>query len=224
MPALELEHAVVARLTDMLADPLSVLEHHARTDAAAIERAIQRGQKLAAELRGSRVERQRTLVRQLVGKVIVSDDKLVIKVDWAALCDLLGITVHATDDDVLLLETAARLTRSGRAIRMVQTDGRLIRSTVDLTLVRLIVKARSWWQRLHQDRGLTVSGLAASEHVTQSYVTRILRLAFLSPDVVKSIMTGRQPAWLDSGSLCSRGTISLNWDQQKHNFLLRRAS
>ena len=88
----------------------------------------------------------------------------------------------------------------------------------------MIVKARSWWQRLQHERGLTVSGLAASEEVTQSYVTRILRLAFLSPDVVKSIMTGRQPAWLDSGSLCSRDTISLDWDQQKRNFLMGRAS
>lgn len=97
----------------MLANPLSVLEHHATTDAATAERAVQRGETLAAELRRSRVESQRALVRQLVGKVIVSDDKLVIKVNWAALCDLLGFCVHATDDDVLLLETAARLTRSG---------------------------------------------------------------------------------------------------------------
>ncbi len=107
---------------------------------------------------------------------------------------------------------------------MIQHDGRLILSTIDLTLVRLIVKARGWWRRLQQERGLTVTGLAASEEVTPSYVTRILRLAFLSPDVVKSIITGRQPAWLDSGSLRSRDSISLDWEQQKHNFLLGRAS
>ena len=224
IPALELEHVVVARLTEMLDNPLSVLEHHATGDAAATERAIQRGRALAAELRRSRVEGQRALVRRMVGNVIVGNDNLEIKVDWPALCDLLGVPVDASDDDVLLLETAARLTRSGRAIRMIQHDGRLIRSTVDLTLVRLIVKARGWWQRLQQERGLTVSGLAESEDVTQSYVTRILRLAFLSPDVVKSIMVGRQPAWLDSGSLCSRGSISLDWDEQKQNFLLGRAS
>ena len=224
IPALELEHAVVARLTETLTNPLGVLEHQAITDAAATERAIQRGQALAADLRGTRVERQRALVRRLVAKVIVGDDKLTIKVDWPALCELLGVPVHATDDDVLLLETAVRLTRSGRAIRMIQNDGRLIRPTVDLTLVRLIVKARNWWQRLQQERGLTASALAASEEVTQSYVTRILRLAFLSPDVVKSIMTGRQPAWLDGGSLCSRDSISHDWDQQKHNLLLGRAS
>jgi hypothetical protein len=224
IPALELEHVVVARLTEMLDNPLSVVEHHATTNAVATERAIQRGRALATELRGSRVEGQRALVRRMVGKVIVSDNKVAIIVEWPALCDLLCVPVQATDDDVLLLETESQLTRSGRAIRMIQHDGRLIRSTVDLTLVRLIVKARSWWQRLQQERGLTVTGLASSEDVTQSYVTRILRLAFLSPDVVKAIMTGRQPAWLDSGSLCSRDSISLGWEQQKHNLLLGRAS
>jgi site-specific DNA recombinase len=215
---------VVARLTDMLANPLSVFEDQATADAAATERAIHHGQKLAAELRGSRIESQRALVRRLVGQVIVSDDKFVIKVDWAALCELLGLAVHATDNDILMLETEARLTRSGRAIRMIHNDGRLIRPTVDLTLVRLIVKARSWWQRLQQERGLTVGKLAESEDVTQSYVTRILRLAFLSPDVVKSIMTGRQPAWLDSGSLCNKDSISHDWDEQQQNFLSGRAS
>ena len=224
IPALELEHVVVARLTGMLDNPLSVLEHDPTTDAAMIERAMKRGQALAAELRGLRVERQRLLVRRMVGKVVVGDNKLSISVDWASLCDLLGIAVQPTDNDVLLLETAVLLTRSGRAIRMIQNDGRLIRSTVDLTLVRLIVKARNWWQRLQQERDLTVSGLAASEEVTQSYVTRILRLAFLSPEVVKSIMAGRQPAWLDSGSLCSKDSITLDWGQQKQNFLLGRAS
>ena len=160
----------------------------------------------------------------LVAKVIVGNDKLAIKVDWPSLCDLLGIQTHATDDDVLQLETEARLARSGRAVRMIQHDGRLIQSTVDLTLVRLIVKARSWWQRLQHERGLTVGKLAESENVTQSYITRTLRLAFLSPEVVKSIMTGRQPAWLDSGALCNRGSISHDWDEQKHNFLTGRAS
>ena len=147
--------------------------------------------------------------------MIVGDDKLAIKVNWPTLCKLLGVPVHATDEDILRLETMARLTRSGRAICMIQHDGRLIRSTVDLTLVRLIVKARSWWQRLLQERGLTVSGLAASEDVTQSYITRVLRLAFLSPDVVKATMTGSQPCWLDSGSLCSKDSISLDWEQQR---------
>ena len=224
IPALELEHLVVARLMEVLDNPLSVLEQHATINAATIERAIQHGRELAASLRGTRVEGQRSLIRKLVGKVIVGDENVFIQVNWSALCELLGVSVHPPDEDILRLETAARLTRSGRAIRMVQHDGRLIRSTVDLTLVRLIVKARGWWQRLQQERGLTVTSLAATEDVTQSYITRVLRLAFLSPDVIKAIMTGGQPAWLDSGSLSGQDSISIDWEQQRQDLLLGRAS
>lgn len=59
--------------------------------------------------------------------------------------------------------------------------------------------------------------------VSESYITRILRLAFLSPDVVNAIMTGSQPCWLDSVSLCSKDSISLDWEQQRQGLLLGRA-
>lgn len=183
---------------------------------------MQRGQALAAELRGTRVDGQRAIVRKLVGRVIVGDDNVEMQVNWPVLCELLGVPVDAMDEDILRLETKARLTRSGRAIRMVQHDGRLIRSTVDLTLVRLIVKARGWWQRLQQERGLTLTRLAANENVTQSYITRVLRLAFLSPDVIKAIMTGNQPCWLDSGSLSGKDSISPDWEHQRQDLLLGR--
>jgi hypothetical protein len=222
IPALELEHVVVARLTEMLANPLSVLEQHASTDAAAVNRAIQRSRTLVGELSTRRIEGQRNLIRQLIRNVIVCDDKLLINVEWAALCEVLGVAVHATDEGVLTLETTARLTRSGRAIRMIQQDGRLIKPTIDLTLVRQIAKARIWWRRLQQERGLTVTGIADEENVTQSYVTRILRLAFLSPDVLRSIMTGKQPVWVDVGALSTGAAISLDWDQQKCVLLLGR--
>jgi hypothetical protein len=222
IPALELEHVVVARLTEMLDNPLSVLEQHATTDPAAVKRAMQRTQALTEELRTQRIEGQRNLIRQLIKNVVVGEDKLLIKIDWAALCEVFGVGVQVTDDDVLTLETTATLTRSGRAIRMLQQDGRLIKPTIDTTLVRQIVKARNWWQQLQQERGLTVTSIAEKENVTQSYVTRILRLAFLSPDVLKSIMTGKQPVWVDVGALSSGASIALDWDQQKRVLLLGR--
>ncbi len=223
IPALELERLVVARLAEMLADPLTTLDDQTPVGAMS-QHAFRRGQRLAADLRGARVGQQRDLVRRLVAKVVIGEDKLIIKVDWAALRELLGIPVHVTDEDILVLETRARLARSGRALRMVQHDGRLVQPSVDFSLVRLIVKARSWWQRLQQERGLTVSGIAASENVTKSYVTRVLRLAFLCPEVVKSIIAGKQPAWMDSGVLCTSGSIALDWEQQKRVLLMGRPS
>ena len=58
---------------------------------------------------------------------------------------------------------------------------------------RLIVKARNWWQRLQQERGPMVSTIAEQEGVNHSYVTRVLRLAFLSPQIVEAIIASFLP-------------------------------
>jgi hypothetical protein len=91
---------------------------------------------------------------------------------------------------------------------MIREDRRMLRPSVDFTLVRRIVKARNWWQRLQQERGPTISIIAEQEGVGHSYVTRILRLAFLSPRIVDAIINCRQPGWMDDGALSVPGAIA----------------
>jgi DNA invertase Pin-like site-specific DNA recombinase len=224
IPALELEQVVVARLVEMLDNPIAASDRNYAIGAIVKNGAVQRSQDLAATLRSRRIDHHRPLVRQLIKKVIVSEAALAIQVDWRALCSTLKIGPDSSDEDVLTLETTARLRRSGSVLRMIQADSTLIRPTVDLTLVRLIVKAGDWWQRLQQERGLMVSTIAEQEGVNHSYVTRVLRLAFLSPAVVQAIIDCRQPVWMDGGALCAPHAIALDWEQQKQRLLLGRAA
>jgi hypothetical protein len=55
--------------------------------------------------------------------------------------------------------------------------------------------------------------LAKAEKVNASYLSRILRLTLLSPDIVEAIVTGRQPGTLQVDDLL-RPLPSL-WQQQK---------
>jgi site-specific DNA recombinase len=220
IPALELEQVVVLRLVEMLENPIISSESNSSLSAIVAHGAVQRSQKLAATLRARRIDHHRPLVRSLVRQVIVGESSLAIHVDWAALCSSLKITPDAADEELITLQTTARLTRSGRVLRMIQADNRLLKPAHDLTLIRLIVKGRDWWQRLQVERGLTVSGIAEQEDVTHSYVTRILRLAFLSPRVVQAIIGCRQPVWMDGGALSATGAIALDWEVQKQQLLL----
>lgn len=223
IPALELEQVVVSRMADMLNNPAAAIEGQAVTASILTAVASQRSNELASTLRSGRIDRHRAVLRQLIKKVVVSEISLAIHVDWSALCSMLNILPDAADTDEVVLRTTARLTRSGRVLRMIQEDGRALRPTIDHTLVRLIVKARNWWQRLQQERGLTVSAIARQEGVTHSYVTRILRLAFLSPRVIQAIISCRQPTWMDGGALSARSAIALNWEIQNQQLLLGRA-
>jgi hypothetical protein len=46
---------------------------------------------------------------------------------------------------------------------------------------------------LETGRYSTIDELAAAEKINSSYVSRLLRLTLLSPDIVEAILDGRQP-------------------------------
>ena len=58
-----------------------------------------------------------------------------------------------------------------------------------------LVKALAWawrWQRLLDDGiSTSVSKIGEAEHIGKSYVSRILRLALLAPDIVEAVLEGR---------------------------------
>jgi hypothetical protein len=64
---------------------------------------------------------------------------------------------------------------------------------VDSTLVRALVRAFRWQRLLDEGVYGTFDDLAKAEGVSQSYVSRILRLTLLAPSTVEAILDGRQP-------------------------------
>ncbi len=51
-----------------------------------------------------------------------------------------------------------------------------------------------WRRMLETGRYGTIDELAAAEKINSSYVSRLLRLTLLAPDIVEAILDGRQPA------------------------------
>lgn len=89
---------------------------------------------------------------------------------------------------------------------------------VDQTLVKTIVRAHKWFGDLVSGRVHSMAEIASREGIDKSYVSRIITLAFLSPDIIESIIAGRQPADLTTQKLIRRIDLPLNWAQQ-HDLL-----
>jgi hypothetical protein len=53
-----------------------------------------------------------------------------------------------------------------------------------------------------------------AESVPNSYLRRIVRLAFLAPDIQRAILEGRQPPGLTAQQLAQRG-LPLAWADQR---------
>ena len=118
----------------------------------------------------------------------------------------------------LTLTSEAQLTRTGRALRLVQTSGTVIGdASADPTLVRLLAKARMWWGELRTGQ-IDVPVLARREGLTPSYITRVLRLSFLAPSVVETILAGRQRASNNAAPRTAAGAIPMRWSDQEAIF------
>jgi hypothetical protein len=110
-----------------------------------------------------------------------------------------------------------RLTRTGRAIRLVQQDGRPVTAgTPDAGLIELLRKGRGWWEQL-QTGTIDIATIAREEQVNDSLVSRILRLNFLAPALVELILSGTQPASLTAASLRS-ANMPIAWHEQTAMF------
>jgi len=63
----------------------------------------------------------------------------------------------------------------------------------DITLIKAVARAFRWRRMLESGQFATIKDLAAAEKINSSYVSRVLRLTLLAPDIVEAILDGRQP-------------------------------
>ncbi len=66
-----------------------------------------------------------------------------------------------------------------------------------------------------RNRGKTISEPAEEAGVGGSYFTRTLRLSFLAPDVVKTILRDRHPIEPTAKKLASDTRLPIVWEEQR---------
>ena len=212
IPAKEIEDAVISCVAQAIDDPLQLITLlGVPLNPADIPRATAAAKVLAAKVRAKDTERLRTLVAH----VIVRRSAIGVDLDGCHLAATLGLEPPATE--IVTLTSAVRLTRTGRAVRLIQDDGRSAGQEPNMSVIKLLLRGRAWAARLGQG-DIDIGSLARKEQLTPSYVTRVTRLAFLSPRVVEAILSGEQPARLDGATLIATG-FPASWHEQERLFL-----
>jgi hypothetical protein len=62
---------------------------------------------------------------------------------------------------------------------------------VDTALVKAVVRAHRWRQMLESGEYSSSAELAKAEKVNDSYLSRILRLTLIAPNIIEAILAGR---------------------------------
>jgi hypothetical protein len=114
------------------------------------------------------------------------------------------------------LRIPMRFQRRGGRKRIVAPDGSELAPATqpDGTLVKAL--ARAWrWQKLLDDGVYgSISEIGDAENISKSYVSRILRLALLAPDIVDAILDGQADQALMLETL--ERPLPAGWEQQRH--------
>jgi predicted nucleic acid-binding Zn ribbon protein len=84
---------------------------------------------------------------------------------------------------------------------------------VDTALVKAVVRAHRWRQMVEGGQYTSSAELAKAEKVNDSYLSRILRLTLLAPDIIEAILSGRQPSTLQLDDLLK--PLPGTWVQQR---------
>ena len=84
-----------------------------------------------------------------------------------------------------------------------------------LTTPKLLIKARRFNTALIGSDGVPFAALAKREGVSPSYFTRLVRLSYLTPDIVQAILDGRQPPDLTPDKLLAHSRLPIGWHEQR---------
>ncbi|MGM0583948.1 MAG: hypothetical protein ACQEUZ_04800 [Pseudomonadota bacterium] len=108
--------------------------------------------------------------------------------------------------------------RGGRK-RVLAPDGTEVapaRPRVDSALVKAIARAHRWQRMMESGERASLTELAEAEKINRSYVSRVLRLTLLAPDIVEAILEGRQPEGVTVDVLMK--PLPTAWEKQRETF------
>ena len=90
----------------------------------------------------------------------------------------------------------------------------------DPSLIKALAQAHDWFEQILEGRARSINKIAAAERKASSYVGRVLRLAFLAPNIQEAIVEGHQAPEMVAKRLILREVLPREWDRQRSQFPL----
>jgi site-specific DNA recombinase len=166
------------------------------------------------------IRQRRDLLARLIRRVELGEAMLTLRIDRIHLADqLIGREVLRQSivdaDRILTVDAHFSLRRRGIEAKLVLADPNSQQSGLDQGLVVLITRGHDYLRQLTDGAGRGFGELAAANNVDRSDFSRILRLAFLAPDIVDRIFNGTQPIEMTGHALLRLADLPHSWTQQR---------
>ena len=156
------------------------------------------------------------MVAEILHEAVVAPTDLELRLHRVKLAKLLGAAT-TSDDPVHVITTPCKLARRGQDLKFIlpllEDSNRFARQ--DLALIQAVAKAHLWWAWLKAGEVKSLSEIARREGIDKAQVTRWLRLAFLSPDLVRQIRAGTHPTNLTIETITRHVDLPTIWQEQE---------
>ncbi|MEM7222743.1 MAG: recombinase family protein [Pseudomonadota bacterium] len=226
VPAGEVERLVEERLTAFLRSQSEIFKtvEPLLEDVNKRQEVVDRAVELAVRWPEIAPTARRQILKRLINRIDLFPKTLEIRFAPGRLLELLwdedtpGALEPNLPDSApsVTITVPAHLKRAGMETRLLieGADGSA-RKSPDRSMLRLLSQAQRFHDMVMHSRGRTMAELAIEAGVGGSYFTRILRLSFLAPDVVKAILQDRHPLELTAKKLAGDTRLPIAWEDQR---------
>jgi site-specific DNA recombinase len=161
----------------------------------------------------------RELVRSFVQQVRIDDAQILMWLNRTAIVSSVmpEVPPNKPTDDVppLVLSITATLRRAGKGLRLVIDNGAA--KAIDGGLASLIARAITTRNMLLAGRDDSIDAMSARLGLRRDYLAVLVRLSYLSPEIVRAIVAGEQPIELTPIRLVALSrNLPHDWQEQRH--------
>jgi site-specific DNA recombinase len=169
---------------------------------AILEQASEWRQRLKSDARGE-------VLAALVDRVALTPDgfSLTLRVPTSAEASSATLTLKRL--------IPLKMKRRGVELRLVIGNEPPSGTKLDAALMKTIARAHRWFDQLVSGEAKSLTAIATREGLHYRFVGKVIRLAFLAPEILEAIAEGRQPPELSAELLTKHTNLPLDWDDQK---------
>jgi hypothetical protein len=156
------------------------------------------------------------IVFAVIAKVIIDRDQLELRLRRQRLAGLLGSETRS-ENPIHVITSPCKLARRGQDLKFILPlleDSNAF-SRQDPALIQAVAKAHLWWDWIKSGEVKSLTEIARLECIDKPKVTRLLRLAFLSPRLVRRIRDGEQPVGVTVKTLTREHDLPRLWQEQE---------
>jgi DNA invertase Pin-like site-specific DNA recombinase len=193
LPAAMIDELVLTKLQRFLTDKaqISALLRETRCQPAQVGSGIGIANESANSLTSATPGAQ--TAADLLARVTVSSKRLNISVKRGQLLAMLTGTLaepskDKDQDSIIALEAIFPAASGGGCGKLVFEDQN--RKTPDAVVVKAIARASVWFEHLTMGKSQSMAEIAVRENITDNYVSNLIHLAWLSPDLVSRVLDG----------------------------------